>query len=183
MDGIGPFPLHPDAKRLKPHIAGLLAPVSAVLIFLLQGPLKSVDYKKIVSQHLDWPALVALGVIVLLILYLVGELILKKIYYSPSGVGIVRSGSMPVWYPFDELREAKVSRSSRRVRGGTGKTSRLRLTFQTGKVTISGGLYNRKQVQELVEIVETRTPRQIKPGLNSPYAMKKDGTPRNPTLP
>ncbi|MFH0881607.1 MAG: hypothetical protein V2A56_01350 [bacterium] len=182
MDGIGPFPLHPDAKRLKPQFAKLVAPVFAVILFIMQGPLKNIDYQKYISSPLDWPMLVAMGVIALMILYILGELVLKKIYYSPSGIGIARSGSTPIWYPFDELREVKVSRAARNMKSRQRRSSRIRLVFQTGKISISGGLYSSTQVQELVEIVETRTPRAIKTEYNSQFALKRDGTPRNPTL-
>jgi hypothetical protein len=182
MDGMGPFPLHPDAKRLKPQFAKLVAPVSAVILFVLQGPLKNIDYKKYFTSPLDWPLLIALGVIVIIILYIIGELVLKRIYYSPSGIGIVRSGSSPTWYPFDELREVKISRAARDMKGKRRRSSRIRLVFQTGRVILSGGLYNSTQIQELVEIVEARSPHEIKPGYNSQFTLKRDGTPRNPTL-
>ena len=127
--------------------------------------------------------LLTLGVIALIILYLVTELVLKRIYYSPSGVGIARSGSTPTWYPFDELREVRVSRPARTLKGKQTRSSRVKLVFQTGQVSISGGLYNTTQMLELVEIVQSRKPHDINPRPSNPFAPNKDRSLRNQNFP
>jgi hypothetical protein len=156
---IGPFPLQTNLRKLKPNLGGVVLPILTLFVFALQGPLEEFEWNDLGS----WKGYLIAGVVTLAILaaiWLISELALKRIFYNEKGVGIVRAGSSPTWYSFDEMKEAKVQQG---VSSRKRDSSTLKLYFHTGTVVIRGVLYDKAQVQRLTAIVKNRMPAPMAP--------------------
>jgi len=175
MDSKSPFPLQADLKRLKPQIGGVLIPIATLVIFVLQGPLKNIDFRDLM-ERVDWALAATLIVAVAVAAFLVSEVLLKRIYFNRYGIGLIRPGATPTWFSFDELKDVRLSRAPRYNRRGKTGHTRMTLIFHTGTVRIYGGLYDKTQVEELNSIVEGRKPSQILPTGKTDFG-KKNRTP------
>lgn len=152
----GPFPLQENLRRLKPNLGSGVVTLATLAIFLLQGPLRDIDWHDLMG----WRGLLAIGLAVAIIVasaWFLSELFLKKIFFNERGIGIVRPGSTPTWYAFDELKSGKISQHGGRLVSSRGKGKTISLEFHTGRVRIRARLYAKEEMGELSAILARRT--------------------------
>lgn len=163
---MNPFPLQQNLKVLKPNLGKGFSWLAVLGIFGYD------QFRDRIGDLVHQPGfLIAVGIAVAAVLFILTDLYLRKIYFNRQGVGVTsRLGGTSTWYSFDELREAKLRR--RKMPIGKPMSGRMLLEFHTGTVSIRLGLYDKKGVEELTGIIREREKAMNR--LHQPYTIKTE---------